>query len=361
MADVEEFRNKLVETQGNIVGEEKRKVLFQAIAELRSDEGKVIGPVYAPIELRSGRKSVTVDGYDVNQGCLKLISLIDCNPRAGMDQVWNNNTCKSDEVRRISTCLYNVFADLGALRRQLPEDNKLAELILGNKLPSRIELEIWTNGKASRTLPKVISEMRLPTDVVDTEALEEILNSAPDMPEVNFEEDYGVVRVFLEDDRVVDGQGGASARAISVLLGKIGGNLLADLYKDHRSKLLQQNIRSFLKCTGQVNKGMLETIRETPGDFLSFNNGISATATEVKLGKVSDGVYTLRSAKDFQIVNGGQTTATLMVAKCQKGLELAKVQVAMKLTVVDLDVRPDIVSKIAKFSNNKNRIGYFKI
>jgi len=365
MIDVEDFRKNLFGEHGNIGGDAKRKVMFSAMAKLLEGNGNAVGPVYSPIQLKSGRITFAIDGYDLNlkDDCLKLISLIDCNPLDGLDGPWVENICGADDVRRVSTCLSKAFADIGALRKQLPKDSDLAEhlldALLGNprgEHKTRMELEIWTNGKATKALPKVIREMRLSTSVIDTENFGRMLRADPDMPEVNFEGDHGLVQVFLEDECFVDAQEGSSAQPFSVLLGKIGGNLLAELYHKHRDKLLQQNVRSFLNCTGEVNKGILGTISQNPGDFLSFNNGIAATATHVRLRRVSDGLYVLCSARDFQIVNGGQTTATLMLARWQKGLDLSRIKVAMKLTVVDLVARPDMVTQIARYANFQNKV-----
>jgi hypothetical protein len=45
--------------------------------------------------------------------------------------------------------------------------------------------------------------------------------------------------------------------------------------------------------------------------FLAFNNGLAATAEEIEIGMSENGGFVVKSVNDFQIVNGGQTTASI--------------------------------------------------
>ena len=105
------------------------------------------------------------------------------------------------------------------------------------------------------------------------------------------------------------------------------------MYDRYGAKLLQRNVRSFLQLRGKVNKGIIETVRTAPDQFLAYNNGISATATAVVLDDRADGTYLVK-LDDLQIVNGGQTTATLHHAAVREGIDLSQVQVPAKITVV---------------------------
>src|SRR5690606_23215462 len=89
----------------------------------------------------------------------------------------------------------------------------------------------------------------------------------------------------------------------------IPGHALATIYERYGSRLLEQNVRSFLQFTGKINNGIRKTIKDEPVMFLAFNNGIAATAEEVTIEKSRDGKgFLISKVKDFQIVNGGQTT-----------------------------------------------------
>jgi hypothetical protein len=97
--------------------------------------------------------------------------------------------------------------------------------------------------------------------------------------------------------------------------------------------LLERNVRSFLQVRGKVNKGIQQTISETPHRFVAYNNGISATARAVELNEVRKGLYLLKEASDFQIVNGGQTTASIYHAWKKEKTDISSVVVQVKLTL----------------------------
>ena len=91
----------------------------------------------------------------------------------------------------------------------------------------------------------------------------------------------------------------------------IPGKVLSDLYRNYSTRLLESNVRAFLQQTGKINQGIRDTIKNEPAMFLPYNNGLSATALEVKTEKGDNGNLAITWVKDFQIVNGGQTTASL--------------------------------------------------
>lgn len=142
----------------------------------------------------------------------------------------------------------------------------------------------------------------------------------------------------------------------SVVLAVISGDMLADLYAEHGASLLELNVRSFLQARGAVNRGIRETILKLPGRFLAYNNGITATASEVEFGICPGGQPGISLIRGLQIVNGGQTTASLHYAKIRDKADLAQVAVQMKLTEVSPDRLADIVPKISEYSNTQNRV-----
>jgi len=91
-------------------------------------------------------------------------------------------------------------------------------------------------------------------------------------------------------------------------LAVIPARILADIYQDYGTRLLEQNVRTFLQFRGDINKGIRDTILKKPHMFMAYNNGIPATAESVQL---TEDQKEILSIKDFQIVNGGQTTASI--------------------------------------------------
>ena len=123
--------------------------------------------------------------------------------------------------------------------------------------------------------------------------------------EIDFEEKFGVTIPCIENN---------TSEKYSVYLAIISGQLLASLYDEFRDRLLEKNVRSFLQVKGAVNKGIRDTLRDEPEMFLAYNNGISVTAENVEIVRDENGKPSIKSIRDMQIVNGGQTTASIFNA-----------------------------------------------
>lgn len=128
--------------------------------------------------------------------------------------------------------------------------------------------------------------------------------------------------------------------------------LLADIYARHGSRILEGNVRAFLSARGNVNKGIRKTIRTEPSRFFAFNNGITATATNVELGP-SGNIVRIR---DLQIVNGGQTTASLYNTREQDRASLDYIFVQMKLSVLAPEVAEVMIPEISRYANTQNKV-----
>lgn len=93
----------------------------------------------------------------------------------------------------------------------------------------------------------------------------------------------------------------------------------------------------------------MATIKNKPEMFFSYNNGISTTASDVELKPLGRTLY-LTKLTDWQIVNGGQTTASIASAQ---GCDLSKVFVQMKVSVVkNKENYSEIVKDISTCANN---------
>ncbi len=141
-----------------------------------------------------------------------------------------------------------------------------------------------------------------------------------------------------------------------VFMTVIPGVWLADIYEEFGSRLLERNVRSFLQFTGKVNKGMRDTVRDEPGRFLAYNNGISATASVVEVVPLPDGGQGIARMRDLQIVNGGQTTASLHRSWRANAGGLTTVAVQAKITEVDGDLLEELVPKISEYANSQNKV-----
>jgi len=147
----------------------------------------------------------------------------------------------------------------------------------------------------------------------------------------------------------------SEANELTSYLCVIDANLLADLFDRYGSRLLEGNVRSFLGMRGGVNKGIRATIQDSPERFFAYNNGIAATASKVEVIKYGE-VSRIKALTDLQIVNGGQTTASILSARKKDNLSLDGVSVQMKLTVVEPAVGDQMIPLIAKYANTQNKI-----
>lgn len=131
--------------------------------------------------------------------------------------------------------------------------------------------------------------------------------------------------------------------------------VLAALYNKYSARLLEQNVRTFLQARGNVNKGIRATILAEPHMFFAYNNGITATAQEVETRMTGSGLQIVRM-NDLQIVNGGQTTASLFHTQRKDKADLSAIFVQMKLSVIEPEKSEEVVPRISEYANTQNRV-----
>lgn len=168
--------------------------------------------------------------------------------------------------------------------------------------------------------------------------------------EIDFREKFGLAIPCIEN---------ITSDKYSVYLAIVSGKLLAALYEEYRDRLLEKNVRSFLQVKGNVNKGIRETLKTEPEMFLAYNNGISVTAESVGIERDENGRPSIKSIRDMQIVNGGQTTASIYNAQKDKkaNVDLSKVFVQVKISVItNPDDMDEIVPRISLYANSQNKV-----
>ena len=135
----------------------------------------------------------------------------------------------------------------------------------------------------------------------------------------------------------------------------VPGTFLAEIYKKHSAALLEANVRSFLKFNGGVNKGIRGTILNEKSRFFTYNNGISTTAKSITTVLHPQKGLLITSFTDLQIINGGQTTATLAATNIKYNADLSGIFVQMKLTILK-DSDPELIRNIATYANSQNKV-----
>ena len=158
-------------------------------------------------------------------------------------------------------------------------------------------------------------------------------------------------------DRVVCICSADPAYEYATYVGYFPASLLVRIYEKYGARLLERNVRSFLQARGKINRGIRDTILHEPQRFLAYNNGISATAERVEY-EVSDGnVVLLNRAVGFQIVNGGQTTASLYTTAKKDKADVSGISVQVKVTVPkDAAAIDQLAPKISLYANSQNKV-----
>lgn len=242
--------------------------------------------------------------------------------------------------------------------KEIEESSEIFDLAqtLGNvpevkEFLTRVNVFLITNGeiKADLKLNNTIAGYSVFYRAIDINYLYNLSDKSRIPIEINFKKlGYNVPCIANETDN----------DDYQSWLAIIPGNALADIYEQYGARLLEQNVRSFLQFTGKINKGIRKTIKEEPHMFMAFNNGIAATAEEVSITEsLSNEGLGIESVKDFQIVNGGQTTASIYHTWKKDKVNITKVFVPVKLTIVkNRENFAEIVGRIAEYANTQNKV-----
>lgn len=149
----------------------------------------------------------------------------------------------------------------------------------------------------------------------------------------------------------------------SIALAAVPGEALRATYERFGARLLEANVRSFLSTTGKVNRGIRDTLKTSPEHFIAFNNGIVLVADDAGFEHTADGGPGIAWLKGVQIVNGGQTTASIYFSKKKSSdVDLRRVRVPAKIIVVrdageQLDeAREALVASVSRFANSQNTV-----
>lgn len=220
---------------------------------------------------------------------------------------------------------------------------------------SRYRLYLLTDARTSDRMKDVISSelngIPIEYHIWDLQRLHQIQESNSGRAEIEIELDQ-----WLPQGLPVLRTTGKSDDFVT-FLASVPGELVADLYGVYGSRLLESNVRSYLSARGAVNKGIKTTALSKPEMFLAYNNGITATATDVVVD-TSGGIPVLRGIRNLQIVNGGQTTASLYNLRKETSPkpDLTDIFVQMKLIVVDSAKAEEIVPDVSRYANSQNKV-----
>lgn len=359
MKELQEFHKQLIaDIQGDAdaLGLVTAEAFFEKAGDLLAEAGELDGASRAYFEGTVSGNLARIDGYggDPRDGD-GILSLILCDLEL------------TDEVRVINKDRLQVLANtiLRFLKASLKRDFReqleetsagfgLADLINTTwKEVEKVKLIVITNAdcRTRADAMEVADHDGKPVtlSVWDLKRLQKYVEQGQARANllIDFEKDFGGGIPILE------ASGGETA--LESYLAVIPGQQLANIYDKWGPRLLEANVRSFLQARGKVNRGIRDTIRDEPHMFFPYNNGLSATADSIEIQHTDRGLELTR-AENLQIVNGGQTTASLHAARKAFATQLEDVRVQMKLTIVPRQATEDVVPRISEYANSQNKV-----
>ena len=338
--------NNMVEMEGTSVEEE----LTGSLLEYLEDSGEVGAPIICTFK----KRSAAINAYDYNDegNSLDLFYLVQADTLLG-----KVNDNKIDKAFNNMFRFYKEVIDGTLLRGEEEphsEIQEVSELIESSKGKiTTLRLFVLTNGLTEYTTTTVEDEENgfiMEQNVWDMQRIyqQHCIKAGKDRIEIDFPTMYDTDLQCLKMAR--------NSSDIDAYLAIIPGITLARIYKKYQQALLEKNVRTFLQFKSKVNRGIRKTLQEKPDMFFSYNNGISTTASEIETIE-RDGALYITKLVNWQIVNGGQTTASIASTYSERGSDLSKVFVPMKISVINNQEKDaDIVADISRYANSQTAV-----
>jgi hypothetical protein len=327
------------------------EVVMQHMAEI----GMTFEPVVCHYSAKFGNANLRLSGYALSDDATQIdlfVSLYE-----GVDKV--TPVPDAETKNGVEQCLrFLAKCAEGKLAATMDESSDAYALSLTiqecyqNLEQIRVYVLTDRQAKAKTFKPREISGKTVKLEVMDIERLHRHWSEGKPRDEivVNFEEVSGTALpcVYVP----------SSSAEYDYALTVIPGEALFFVYEKYGARLLEANVRSFLSATGKVNQGIRNTLRDDPERFMAYNNGLVLIADEVRLGRTPDGAPGISWIKGMQVVNGGQTTASIyFTRKKNPGINLAPVRVPAKIIILKTEdgaAEEDMVSSISRFANSQN-------
>lgn len=296
------------------------------------------------------QRGVRVDGYHFHEGTLDLF-VADFDSRRELETLTRTDAVAA--FKRLSNFLESSLDGKLDPDVTTPEYG-LIDKIVKRKSPFRqINLFLASERSLSERLQSIqddeIRGVKASYHIWDISRLKRQRSSRgrKEPIEINFLELFGVGIPCLPAN--------TSSASMESYLVVMPAKILASLYERYSARLLEQNVRTFLQARSKVNKGIRATIMGEPSMFFAYNNGITATAQDIKTISTGRGLEIVHLS-DLQIVNGGQTTASLYHTNRKDKADLGDIFVQMKLSVIEPEESEAIVPRISEYANTQNRV-----
>jgi len=330
-------------------------IFCEIVMEHMAEIGMTYEPEICHFSSKIGNANLRLSGYSVSEegdeldlfvslyeGCDEITPVSDTDTKAAAEQ------CLKFLIKSVDGRILNSID-------QSNEAHTLGTIIQGSyKNLDQIRIYVLTDrlAKSKSFKAREVSGKTVKLEVIDIERLYRHWAQGKPRDElvVNFDEVSGSPLPCV----YVPGEIADYDYAMTVF----PGESLRFLYEKFGARLLEANVRSFLSASGKVNQGIQKTLKNEPEKFMAYNNGIVVIADELSLGKTHLGATGISWLKGMQIVNGGQTTASLYFAKKKfPEIDLSKVRIPAKIIILnskdDLE-EESLISDISKYANFQN-------
>ena len=357
MTEIEKFYNsfkkeisslQIAEENGEFQEQSFTRICLDMLTQANETDNAVVAYDEKALGTKNQHK---INGYAVSDTCDTIDLFISIFDPSDSIQIIDKQS-----IDRACTRISNFFSKAywGHYENELAETSPIFEfshqLACSTEIHSnlvRVNAFVLTNTRYKGEIPatKEISGQKIFINIIDIDKLYSMSAQSRLPIQLNLEE-HNIEPHCLQiptGSELYDGY-----------LTYLPGKFLASLYEQYGFKLLEQNVRSFLQFKGGINRGIKDTILNRPNMFFAYNNGISATADSIVLDESNS---VIRKINNLQIVNGGQTTATLFYTSKDAKENLDKVLVPMKISVIkNADNSYEIVKHISKYANTQNKI-----
>lgn len=332
-------------------------VFAEVVMQHMSEIGMTFEPNICHYAAKVGNANVRLSGFAISEDSDQLDLFVSLY--SGSDAVESigdteTKTAADQCLRFLSACVE------GKLSKSMDESNDAYLLALNIEgaysTLDQIRIYVLTDRKAKAKYfkPREINGKTIKLEVMDIERLHRHWSEGKPRDElvVNFEEVSGTALPCV----YVPSEMSDYDYALTV----IPGEALRFIYEKYGARLLEANVRSFLSAAGKVNRGIRDTLKNDPERFMAYNNGIVVVADEAHFGTTKEGGPGLLWLKGMQIVNGGQTTASIYFSKKKSPeIDLRGVRVPAKVIVLrstDAAAEEALISDISRYANSQNSV-----
>jgi len=356
--ELSDFYNEFLQDIRNFAGDNGflQEAFTESISEILISEGIIQDFQSCGYINRS--KGLAIDGWNFNRELGRLALIISCFSTEALlagDQIPSLTKTDIDQQLKRLRKLYEQCGNKQGFVDKLEPAEPIAEFahqiyeLQDDVKIQKIELIVLSNSVLSKRIDAIdssdIEGIDTTVHVIDLNRIKGIIQSSTGSEDITIRfNDYGFEGLpCLPASSVAD--------KIASYLFVMPGSLIADLYDRYHDRLLEQNVRTFLQFRGKVNRGMRNTVKNQPEYFFAYNNGLTTTASDIV---IEDGQ--IKELTNLQIVNGGQTTASIFNSHKADRVDLSNVHVQVKLSVINETFVDELVPKISEYSNTQNKV-----